>query len=153
MKIYVASSWRNEQQPAVVAVLRELGAEVYDFRNPAPENHGFHWSEIDPTWKAWDPEEFREALANSIAQQGFKKDREALESCDICILVLPSGRSAHLEAGFAAGSGKTLITLLAPGEPELMYLLGKYICIKLSEVVSIVSLHIKRDRLQKAARL
>ena len=38
MKIYVASSWRNAQQPAVVARLREAGHEVYDFRNPAPAN-------------------------------------------------------------------------------------------------------------------
>ena len=33
-KIYVASSWRNEYYPEVVAKLREAGHEVYDFRNP-----------------------------------------------------------------------------------------------------------------------
>lgn len=34
MRIYVASSWRNTHQPEVVAKLRELGHEVYDFREP-----------------------------------------------------------------------------------------------------------------------
>ena len=32
MKIYVASSWRNTYQQDVVAKLRKLGHEVYDFR-------------------------------------------------------------------------------------------------------------------------
>ena len=32
MKIYVASSWRNEFQHNVVKALREDGHEVYDFR-------------------------------------------------------------------------------------------------------------------------
>ena len=32
--IYVASSWRNEHQPAVVAALRESGHEVYDMTTP-----------------------------------------------------------------------------------------------------------------------
>ena len=34
MKIYVASSWRNERHPGVVELLRIAGHEVYDFRNP-----------------------------------------------------------------------------------------------------------------------
>lgn len=36
MKIYVASSWRNQYQPEVVATLRAVGHEVYDFKNPRP---------------------------------------------------------------------------------------------------------------------
>lgn len=34
MKIYVASSWRNLLQPAVVHVLRRCGHDVYDFKHP-----------------------------------------------------------------------------------------------------------------------
>lgn len=33
-KIYVASSWRNVFQQDVVDILRNLGHEVYDFKNP-----------------------------------------------------------------------------------------------------------------------
>jgi hypothetical protein len=32
LKIYVASSWRNQYQPAAVIALRKLGHSVYDFR-------------------------------------------------------------------------------------------------------------------------
>lgn len=61
MKIYVASSWKNNYQPGVVAHLRENGFEVYDFKNPGPHDKGFGWSQIDPNWRKWSPLEFREA--------------------------------------------------------------------------------------------
>lgn len=38
------------------------------------------------------------------------------------VLVLPCGRSAHLELGWAVGAGKPTCILMAPNqEPELMY--------------------------------
>lgn len=58
-KIYVASSWRNEFFPEVVKTLREAGHEVYDFRNPPSGGHGFKWSEIDPEYMDWSPEQYR----------------------------------------------------------------------------------------------
>jgi hypothetical protein len=45
-KIYVASSWRNEYYPEVVAKLREAGHDVYDFRNPPSGDPGFKWSSV-----------------------------------------------------------------------------------------------------------
>lgn len=121
-KIYVASSWRNEYQGAVVATLRDHGHEVYDFKNPAPGETGFSWSKIDPNWKNWTPEEFKAALKHPIAQKGFQRDQDALDWCSACVLLLPSGSSAHLEAGYTAGRGKATCVYV-PGfrEPELMY--------------------------------
>lgn len=122
MRIYVASSWRNKRQPEVVRSLREAGHEVYDFRNPEPGDHGFQWSAIDPDWQNWTPEQYLAALEHPIAKSGFGKDMQALDWCEVCVLVLPCGRSAHLEAGYARGSGKaTLILLDETSEPELMY--------------------------------
>jgi len=37
MKFYVASNWRNQYQPRVVELLRLMGHEVYDFRNPTEQ--------------------------------------------------------------------------------------------------------------------
>lgn len=121
MKIYLASSWRNAHQPAVLAALRAAGHEVYDFRNPAPGNDGFRWSEIDPNWQQWTPEQYAQALEHPIAERGFGYDMRALMDCEACVLVLPCGRSAHLELGYAVGAGKTTVVLqLEPQEPELM---------------------------------
>src|SRR5579872_6628291 len=105
-KIYVASSWRNEFQQDVVFALRSRGHEVYDFKNPKPGNNGFQWAAIDHHWQGWTPEEFRYHLCHPIAQDGFNLDMEALIWCDTCVLVLPCGRSAHLELGWACGAGK-----------------------------------------------
>ncbi len=120
-KIYVASSWRNHAQQGIVHMLRRIGHEVYDFKNPGPGDKGFAWSDIDPAWENWTPPQFVKSLQHPIAREGFEKDMNALESCDVCLLVLPCGRSAHLELGFAAGDGKTTAVLLSDGEPELMY--------------------------------
>ena len=103
MRVYVASSWRNEAQPNVVEKLRAANHEVYDFRAPAEGNHAFHWSEIDPEWQSWDPGEFRSALTHPLAVRGFGFDMAAMEWSEAVVLVLPCGRSAHLELGWALG--------------------------------------------------
>lgn len=126
-KIYLASSWRNAHQPGLVAVLRSAGHAVYDFRNPAPGDDGFHWSEIDRDWLDWSPATFaRQIETHPVASDGFSKDKAALKWADTGILLLPCGRSAHLEAGWMIGQGKSVAILLHPDsfEPELMYLLA-----------------------------
>lgn len=124
MKIYVAASWRNEYQPAAVALLREVGREVYDFRNPAAGNQGFHWSEIGSDWKTWELEAYRDALKHPVAERSFGFDMDALRWADATVLVMPSGRSSHLELGWAAGAGKRTAIwyphILTQFEPELM---------------------------------
>lgn len=122
MRIYVASSWRNARQPEVVAMLRGRGHDVYDFKNPAPGNHGFSWREIDPEWQAWTPHAYRRALATPIAEAGYEADVRALRDCEACVLVLPSGRSASWEFGYAMGQGKPGVVFMPEAcEPELMY--------------------------------
>jgi|SRR2546427_11701645 len=129
MKIYVASSWRNPYQQEIVALIRGCGHEVYDFRNPhatGPDRGrrgiGFAWREIDPAWQSWSPDQFREALKHPVARDGFDSDADALAWCDLCVLVLPCGRSSHLEAGWAKGAGKKLVIIQFENcEPELMY--------------------------------
>lgn len=123
MKIYVASSWRNEFQPAVVGLLKQAGHDVYDFRNPAADNDGFRWSEIDPNWKSWTPKQYAEALDHPIAAKGFNLDMNGLTTADLCVLVLPSGRSASWEYGYHCGMlGRPgIVYMPVPCEPELMY--------------------------------
>ncbi len=103
-KIYVASSWRNNYQPEVVQFLRNSGFEVYDFKNPTSGDNGFHWSEIDEDWEDWTVEQYEEGLNHSLAEEGFQKDFNAMKWADACVVVMPCGRSAHLEAGWFCGS-------------------------------------------------
>jgi nucleoside 2-deoxyribosyltransferase len=135
MKIYVASSWRNTIQPGVVNDLRNDGHDVYDFRQPVPGDNGFHWSEIDKAWQTWSPSQFRLSLTHDLAESGFRKDAVAMRESDVCVLVLPCGRSAHLEAGYFVGAGKPLFILLDDdSEPELMYKMATGICAAMGEL-------------------
>jgi len=121
VKLYLASSWRNERQPEILEMLRFRGFEVYDFRNPAPGVTGFGWRQtIDrPIETCTD---LLEALTHPRAQEGFDHDYNAMKWADACVLLLPCGNSAHLEAGWFAGQGKP-VAVLCPElrEPELMY--------------------------------
>lgn len=122
--VYLASSWRNLYQPGIVAALRSAGIECYDFRNPGVGKSGFSWREIHPDWQNWTPQQWRDALRHPIAQQGYANDRHGMEEADCCVLILPCGRSAHMEAAFMAAQGKRVYTLaLEKVEPDLMNLL------------------------------
>ena len=139
-KIYVASSWRNKRQPILVGMLRADGHEVYDFKNPDVDNKGFHWSEIDPAWQTWTPEEYKEGLNHPLAESGYEHDIDAMKWADVFIGLQPFGRSASLEMGWAAGQDKVTILLLDNGEPELMVKMLDYICCSYEEVKQVLEM-------------
>ena len=127
-KIYVASSWRNWKQDIVVTCLQGLGHNVYDFKKD-----GFSWKEVMPNWNGntVTTREYLEALEHPRSIEGFRRDLNYLEAADITILVLPCGRSAHLELGYAVGSCRQKTAILLDNDyddnamglvtPDLMY--------------------------------
>ncbi len=133
MNVYLASSWKHPGQPKALYALRKRGHIVYDFRN---EESKFVWSQIRPA-EDWTGETMREALHHPLADLGFAHDMNALRWCDVCVLLLPCGKSAHLELGWAAGAGKRTIVLLPPGEnpPDLMYRIADRVCVSMDEVI------------------
>ena len=138
-KIYLASSWRNPYQPLVVKALREAGHEVYDFRNPSNGDEGFKWKNVDGLWEKWSNDDYINALNHPVAERGFKNDFDAMVWADVCILLLPCGRSAHSEAGWMQGAGKpTYVILTEKQEPELMYKLFAGIFTKIEDLISLL---------------
>lgn len=126
MKIYVASSWRNVLQPAIVHALRRCGHDVYDFRNPKPGDQGFRWNEVgSPDYKPGDrvsPEVYRQMLAHPRAAEGYASDICHVRDCDAVVYVLPCGRSASWEFGYAMGQGKVgYVVAFDDVEPDLMF--------------------------------
>jgi hypothetical protein len=153
MKIYLASSWRNGRYEEVLRCLRLAGHEVYDFKNPRPGDHGFHWSEIDPDWESWPARSLREALNHPLARKGFASDMAALKAAQAVVLVMPCGRSAHLELGYAVGARKyTAILLNDRQEPELMYAMADRLCLSTTELVHTVDLFAHHARWLENAR-
>lgn len=144
MRIYVASSWRNEFQAAVVARLRKVGHEVYDFRGPGDGwgsdgsgPGGFGWSEIDPHWQEWpsDISRYIEMLNHPRAIEGFNRDMDALRRADVCVMVNPCGQSAHAEMGWASGAGKhTAVYIPGLREPDLMVKMAHLVTASMGDV-------------------
>jgi hypothetical protein len=134
--VYVASSWRNPVQVAVCAALRSVGIEHYDFRNP-PDGEGFSWRQVDPSYgegiraKGDDHvpvEQYLEMLGHDRAVEGYDNDMAAMLQADTFVMVLPCGKSAHMELGWAVAAGKrTAILLEDPMEPDLMYRMADYL--------------------------
>ena len=92
-------------------------------------------------WETWSAEAYRKALADPRAEEGFTLDMDALKACDTLVLVLPCGRSAHLELGYAIGAGKRTIIFYPPGvhiEPELMYKAADHIVLSARELLGLL---------------
>lgn len=124
MRIYIASSWKN--QPAVLALADKLereGFEVDAFCRANNKRYAFHWSELvdnEDDLKYYDA---MEMLADPRTQRAFREDKRWLDWSNCVIMVLPCGRSSHLEAGYAKGKDK-LLYIYGPfpkGEFDVMY--------------------------------
>lgn len=148
--VYVASSWRNPMQPGVIAALKAAGIPAYDFRNPE-NGTGFSWREVKSDYDGprigadgirakgsdWEPvDEYLRMLEHPRAREGFQSDFDAMQRADTFVMVLPCGKSAHLELGWAIGAGKRTVVLLEdPVEPELMYLCADYLATSVMDLL------------------
>lgn len=124
MKVYIATSWRMESTAVILAQrLRQEGFEVDCFCEKRAGRYVFHWSEFvdkEEDLKNYDAKSF---INDPRVQYAFNEDKKWLDWADVCVLLLPSGRSAHLEAGYAKGQGKKLYVLggFIKGEFDVMY--------------------------------
>ena len=120
-KIYVIGSLRSQEVQLVGKALRDIGWIAFD------DWHGAG-PEADDYWQKYEinrGRSYREALAGHVANHNFYFDKEHLDSSDAGILVLPAGKSAHLELGYLIGQGKPGYILMS-GEPERYDLMYKF---------------------------
>jgi len=111
--IYLIGSLRNEKVPQIANRLRAEGHDVFDDWYAAGP-------EADDYWMAYEKQRghnFKYALLNYAARHVFDFDKEHLDRCGVGVLVLPAGKSGHLELGYMIGQGKKCYILL-DGEPE-----------------------------------
>lgn len=146
MSVYVASSWRNVRYPLVLERLRTEDIPYYDFRHPRPGNNGFAWTDVwkdiaaegdgANDWRTARGDLVVEMLKHPIAVDGFHHDFSALLDASACLLVMPCGRSAHLELGYAIGRRVPSVVLLdEQSEAELMWKLADLVTTSLDEAV------------------
>ncbi len=112
-KIYVIGSLRNKQVPLLGNALRDLGFDAFDDWYSG----GY---EQDEKWREYEGirgRKYKEALKGYSAQNIFQFDKRHLDSADFVVMLLPAGKSGHLEFGYAIGQGKPGY-ILFDGEPD-----------------------------------
>ncbi len=114
MKAYLIGSLRNPGIPLLAARLRNAGVEEVfdDWYSAGPE--------ADDKWMEYEKAKgngFVGALQGYAAWHVFEYDQHHLDTSDAVVLVMPAGKSAHLEFGYAIGKGKRGFILME-GEPE-----------------------------------
>lgn len=92
----------------------------------ASEENGrisFNWSKLADIQDKLPSMDAKDMLAVPRVQEAFREDKKWIDWCNICILTLPSGKSSHLEAGYAKGQGKMVIIFgeLQKGDFDVMY--------------------------------
>lgn len=111
--IYLVGSLRNPKVTEVAAQLRKDGHDVFDdWMAAGPE--------ADDYWRDYERAKghtIQEALKGYAARHVFEFDKHHIDRCDTTVLLLPAGRSGHLELGYAAGKGKDT-AIVMEGEPD-----------------------------------
>ena len=105
--IYLIGSLRNSKIPFIAKELRKLVYEVFDdWFSPGPH--------ADDFWRKYEKirgSNYKQALNNYEAKHIFEFDKFHLDRCNIGILIMPAGKSCHLEAGYMIGQGKKVYIL------------------------------------------
>lgn len=121
MIIYLIGSLRNPAVPKLAAELRAQGHEVFDDWYAAGP-------EADDYWQRYEQERgnsYPEALAGYAANHVFGYDRDHLNRATVGVLLLPAGKSGHLEFGYLIGQGKPGYILMDK-EPERWDVMYKF---------------------------
>lgn len=132
MKVYVIGSLRNPRVPEVAEKLRSHGFEVFDDWYAAGPD-------ADDTWRDYEKargHDFISALEGEAAGHVFNFDLLHLRDCDAAVLVLPAGKSGHLELGYVLGMGKAGYILLDedPNRFDVMYKFADRVTTNLGDI-------------------
>ncbi len=139
MKIYMASSWKMIDKVRELAqLLRDNGHEVDDFTDSSRGRYVFFFKDLP----GYEDLNAITLLDHEPAVKAFVEDKKYIDWSEVVFLLLPSGKSAHLEAGYAVGSGKKLIIFQESypfGEFDVMYGFADLITSDMKEALKFLS--------------
>jgi len=133
-KIYLIGSLRSPKVPVIATKLREAGHEVFDDWYAAGP-------EADDYWMKYEKERghnYRQGLEGYAAHHVFEFDKHHLDTNDLAVLILPAGKSGHLELGYMIGTGKPGYILFddeMPDRWDVMYLFAAGVFFNIEELL------------------
>ena len=109
-KLYIVGSLRNKSIPKIANTIRQSlpRIEVFDDWFAAGPEADDYWREYSVN-RGDCP---ITALDGFAAKNVFNFDKSFLDKSTHVLLVCPAGKSGHLEAGYAVGSGKIVSVLM-----------------------------------------
>jgi nucleoside 2-deoxyribosyltransferase len=118
--IYIIGALKNWDVVTLANELEALGFEAFaDWITPGPEADAYllKYAKL----RGWS---YKRALASHAARHVFEFDKFHIDRSDIVIMLMPAGRSGHLELGYARGCGKPGYILFdkEPERLDIMYL-------------------------------
>ena len=140
--VYLIGSLRNPEVPNIANRLREAGYEVFDDWYAAGP-------EADDKWRDYEKQRGRnyiEALGGHAARNVFNFDRRHLTAANAVVLVLPAGKSGHLELGWALGQGTPGFILLDnPERWDVMYQFANGVFTSVEELIRELPLWVLKE--------
>lgn len=114
-QIYIVGSLRNPMIEFTAQFLRRQfpNTVIFDDWYAAGPNADDHWRDYEIA----KGNNFIQALNGAAAKNVYEFDKRNIDASDAVVLVLPAGKSGHLELGYAAGKGKQTYILL-DADPE-----------------------------------
>lgn len=134
--IYLIGSLRNPAIPSIAQEIRAAGFEVFDDWYAAGP-------EADDKWREYEQGRGRtyiEALGGLAAEHVFSFDRVHLDRADCAVLVLPAGKSGHMELGYIVGSNKPGYILVdSPDRWDVMYKFATGVFERLEDLIAAIA--------------
>lgn len=131
MKIYIASSWKNQHGVEMLtALLRDKGHEVVSW---VENNYGEDHNHVTKKFS------FEEWVVSAESEQSFEFDIQGAMRSDVVIYFGPAGKDACAEMGAAYGAGVPIIGLMAKGEDiGLMRKMAMRWCHRYTEILDVI---------------
>jgi len=132
-RLYLVGSLRNEKIPLIANQLRSIGFEVFDdwfAAGPEADDWGMKYEKGKGN-------NFAQAIEGYAAGHVFEFDKLHLDAADVVVLILPAGKSGHLELGYAAGQKKKTYIVYEeePDRYDVMYKFATKVFVGLDQLI------------------
>ena len=117
--IYIIGALKNWKVVDLAVELEQLGFEPFaDWITPGKDADQYLLKYAKR--RGWN---YKQALDSYAARHSFEFDKLHIDRCDAAVMLMPSGRSAHLELGYVCGCGKPGYILFdkEPARLDIMY--------------------------------
>ncbi len=117
--VYIIGSLRNSEIVPFANELEAQGFEAFaEWKSPGPDADDFLRDYSKARGR-----NYKQTLQSYAARHIFEFDKFHLDRCDAAVMLMPAGKSGHLELGYVRGQGKPGFILFdkEPERVDVMY--------------------------------